>query len=427
MIFCDLIRVIFEPKMTEPTHLRQKVDDPSVMEQKQKQQQLPWYRSGGMAVNSVGMGFNIGVPVILLVSYLREQDKHNFCGLLLLSYAASILTGRTTLYCIVVVPTFMSSLTLLATLEDSYLGTTIGEGAGIDAMIPPRYSSVLYMAITLVAAVALAITKVNISMSVCLHRYASHAAFKCGPLTHLGMVILGCLANQGGPIWWASQHRCHHKNCDVPRDPHSPLVSGTEKAFGFFQVHQTVVEEFAPPHLESVLMRIIDTWSFVFVALEMAMAYYWFGRTGLFVSYTSGWLCQTMTLWFNIANHPVPPKFVSSTDGTPVASNDNNNSRSAAFNAQCNASNGGGVDPWNDPCLKGIVYLPFVVLNTLTPLFATFVMEAEHAHHHDHPSLAQRSPHDCAYWGFLYPLEQVGLIWNVVVPAKSMQGGKKVL
>jgi hypothetical protein len=374
-------------------------------------QSRPWYRKGGMEVNSVGMGLNIATPVILLASYLSRDDLKHFILLLLLSYAASIASGRTTRYCIVVVPTFVVSLALLATLQ----GHTATDEKNY-------YSSLPFMILTLSAAVALAIAKVNIGMSVCLHRYASHAAFKCGPITQFGMVVLGCLANQGGPLWWASQHRCHHKHCDVDKDPHSPIVSGTEKAFGFFAFHRTVLDEYAPPHLDSVLYRVIDTWSFVFVALEQATSYYCLGRTGLFVSYTSGWLCQTMTLWFNIVNHPPPPKVVSKDGATTNAATTTSGSSSskAAFHAKCHATDKANqVDPFNDPCLiGGGVYLPFVLLNALTPLFSLFVMENEHAIHHVHPQLAKRSPRDIAYWGFLYPLEKAGLVWNVVVPEK---------
>ncbi len=354
-----------------------------------RSQELPWYRKGGMLVNSIGMAFNICIPVIIMASNLSKQNLYNFIGLLLCSFVAAIWSGRRTVYCIVVVPTFMASLLLVTRLNED--DTTL-----------------YHMVLCLFTAVALAIFKVNICMSVCLHRYAAHAAFKCGPITQVGLGILGCLANQGGPIWWASQHQCHHKNCDVPGDPHSAILSGTEQAFGFFQIHDTVVEEFAPAHLDSTLMRVIDTWAFTIVALELWLSYQWMGCTGLFLTYTSGWICQTITLWFNITNHPTPPE-------TQAIS-----TTKTAFNANCKAGDYTLVDPWNDPCMKG-VYLPFVLLNALVPLFGTFVMEREHAHHHDHPRLAKRAENDSAYWSFVYPLEQMGLVWNVVVPTKKVK------
>lgn len=356
--------------------------------------QLPWYRKGGMVVNSVGMAFNIGVPVVVLAANLPKDYQYNFVGLLLFSYVAAIWSGRTTVYCIVVVPTFMVSTVLALFLEDQQTTTSLSLAA-----------------VCLATATALAIFKVNICMSVCLHRYAAHAAFKCGPMTRVGLAILGCLANQGGPIWWASQHQCHHKHCDRPGDPHSPIISGTEHAFGFFQVHDTVLEEFVPAHLDSPLMRIIDTWAFTIVAIELWLSYYFLGPPGLFVAYTSGWLCQTITLWFNVANH-IPSK------QTKPSAAPASGAGKAAFNADCNALDNNIMDAWNDPCMKG-VYLPFVLLNALIPVFGALVMEREHGYHHDKPRLAKRAEHDTAYWGFVYPLEQLGLVWNVVVPTKK--------
>jgi fatty-acid desaturase len=352
-----------------------------------------------MLLNSIGMGFNIAVPVIFLASFLSWDDRKQFMGLLLLCYTSAVVTGRTTIYCILVVPTFMSSLVL----SKSSLGDD--------------NSRAMKILLLLSLSVALAICKVNIGMSVCLHRYAAHAAFKCGPTTQLFLAVLGCCANQGGPIWWASQHVGHHKYCDLLGDPHSPLMSGTERAFGFFRIHGQVWEEFAPMHLETFAMRVIDTWSFVFVALEFFVCHHFLGRPGLFVSYTSAWLCQTTTLWFNITNHPVPP--------VPTSSNDKGSNTSKSFYAKCNAANTDGpqVNPWKDPCLiGGGVYLPFVLLDALAPLVGLFVQELEHEHHHEHPRLARRSPKDLAYWGFVYPLEKMGLVWNVVVPDGEDKG-----
>jgi len=323
-----------------------------------KGQKLPWYRSGGMHVNMVGMGINIATPIIMLVRQLPDESYvKSYAGLTAVCCLASLITSRS-VYCIAVVPANMVSLLLSAYLD-----------------VP--------MAYLLTMALVLAITKVNICMSVCLHRYAAHAAFKCGPLTNVAISILGCLANQGGPIWWASQHRCHHKYCDIPRDPHSALLDGTEAAFGFFETHQEVLEEFAPLHIESTLMRIIDTWSWVFVSAEFTIAFLLFGYEGLFVAQTSAWICQSITLWFNIANHP-PDK-----------------------EEKCKASNGKAA--------LNEIYLPFHFLDALVPLFSIFVMEGEHKHHHDHAGLAKRSKHDIAYWAFVKPLEMLGLVWKVNV------------
>jgi fatty-acid desaturase len=422
--------------------------------------QRPWYRRGGMEINQIGMAINIALPLIVLASHLPydnangdDDDKmaaaagqnhtltsasslsfpfsltcsltiKNFVSLLLLSYSAAILLSRrTSLYCIVVVPSFMASLCLVASLPTH--DNDIQEMA-----------SVLFVSLSV--SLVLAIAKVNICMSLCYHRYAAHAAFKCGPITHVCLMLLGCLANQGGPIWWASQHRLHHKHCDDERDPHSPAISGPEDAFGFFKVHSAVVEEFAPAHLESTFMRIIDTWSWVMVGVEMVVSYWCFGRTGLFIAYTSSWLCQTITLWFNIANHPPAkeeeasqPQQQQETKTTTTTTGGGGTKKKAVCLATdggrrgaatistttTTTINNGYFDPWKDD--PSGVYLPFVFLNSLVPLFAFFVKELEHEHHHNHPMLAKRSKYDIAYWSFVYPLEQMGLVWNVIVPKEN--------
>lgn len=318
----------------------------------------PWWRRGGMHVNMVGMIFTIAGPIFAM---LRDADKQNlqfYISLLAISFATSAIIGMRTLYCIVVVPSYMVSMSLALTLP--------------------------YPPLVMIASIVLAIVKVGVCMSVCLHRYAAHAAFKCGYFTRLFVTVIGCLANQGGPIWWASQHRCHHKFCDIPRDPHSALLDGEEAAFSFFDFpcHQYVIEEFAPFHQDTKLLRIMDTWSFMFVGMEFLASYYFLGMNGLFISYTSAWICQSITLWFNVANHP------------------------AEVDGACKAA--------NERASPMKTYLPWLLLDLLFPLFATVVGEKNHAHHHDHANLAKRSDKDLAYL-FVLGLQSLGLVWNVRV------------
>ena len=57
------------------------------------------------------------------------------------------------------------------------------------------YSHPLSLCVALFAAIWF---KVAVCMSLCLHRYAAHAAFQCEGATQLACGILGCLAFQGG-------------------------------------------------------------------------------------------------------------------------------------------------------------------------------------------------------------------------------------
>lgn len=166
----------------------------------------------------------------------------------------------------------------------------------------------------LAAALVMLVWKIGVCMSVCLHRYASHQAFKCGPITAFFVHVIGCLANQGGALWWAANHRCHHKFCDVDRrsdedpnhgDPHSPILDGPVNAFAFFggPTHSTIKEEFCPRHCDGLAFRLLDTFAALPTYVEMWAFHQLFGAQGLWVCCISNWFSQAVTLWFNVLNH----------------------------------------------------------------------------------------------------------------------------
>ena len=330
----------------------------------------PWYVRGGFHVNVFGMGLNVSVPPFILVTTAAATSLHStftpteiFLAALAVQFVAAFAEGKRTFFCLVPVPVYLSSLIIIP--------ATLSTGSA---------------APTIALAFFIAIWRIGICMSVCLHRYASHAAFKCGGATRLFLNLLGCAANQGGPIWWASQHRCHHKHCDMPRDPHSPVVHGVEKAFAFFSVgFDGVEEEFAPWHNDTWMLRLVDTFAFAVCSAELALSYHFFGREGLFVSYTSMWICQAGSLWFNITNHPP--------DAHP--------------GKVCQASNGKGrATGW---------YPAFWFLDFICPYFSGLASESAHADHHDHFMLAKRDEYDVMYHAFVRPLEIMGLVWDVKV------------
>jgi len=63
------------------------------------------------------------------------------------------------------------------------------------------------------------------------HRYFSHRTYKTSRLTQFIFALLGASATQRGPLWWAANHREHHRNSDTSDDPHSPVQ------YGFFRSH----------------------------------------------------------------------------------------------------------------------------------------------------------------------------------------------
>jgi stearoyl-CoA desaturase (Delta-9 desaturase) len=56
------------------------------------------------------------------------------------------------------------------------------------------------------------------------HRYFAHRSYKTSRVFQFILACLGCSAAQKGPLWWAAQHRHHHRTSDTPEDRHSPVT-----------------------------------------------------------------------------------------------------------------------------------------------------------------------------------------------------------
>lgn len=62
------------------------------------------------------------------------------------------------------------------------------------------------------------------------HRLLAHQAFKTTSIVKRILVTAGALAAQGGPLFWVSVHRNHHKSTDQEADPHNSQL-------GFWWAH----------------------------------------------------------------------------------------------------------------------------------------------------------------------------------------------
>lgn len=84
--------------------------------------------------------------------------------------------------------------------------------------------------IAVIVAIFLYIIRI-FSIGAFYHRYFSHKAFETNRFWQFVFALMGCLAIQRGPLWWAAHHRHHHSVTDEPTDPHSP------KQHGFWRSH----------------------------------------------------------------------------------------------------------------------------------------------------------------------------------------------
>jgi stearoyl-CoA desaturase (Delta-9 desaturase) len=58
------------------------------------------------------------------------------------------------------------------------------------------------------------------------HRYFSHRAYRTSRPFQFVLACLAMTSAQNGVLWWAANHRDHHKHADGPEDLHSPHQSG---------------------------------------------------------------------------------------------------------------------------------------------------------------------------------------------------------
>jgi stearoyl-CoA desaturase (delta-9 desaturase) len=71
------------------------------------------------------------------------------------------------------------------------------------------------------------------------HRYFSHRTYKTGRVFQLVLAVIGTASVQKGVLWWAANHRHHHRHSDQPDDLHSPGLSGFLWAhMGWFLCHR---------------------------------------------------------------------------------------------------------------------------------------------------------------------------------------------
>lgn len=58
------------------------------------------------------------------------------------------------------------------------------------------------------------------------HRYFAHRTFKTSRVMQFVLAVGASTSLQKGVLWWAANHRLHHRFADGERDPHSPRDRG---------------------------------------------------------------------------------------------------------------------------------------------------------------------------------------------------------
>ena len=74
----------------------------------------------------------------------------------------------------------------------------------------------------LIVSIVLYVLAINVGIGMCYHRLLTHRGYKTPKWVEYLLAICGTLSLEGGPIFWVSTHRIHHKHSDKVGDPHTP-------------------------------------------------------------------------------------------------------------------------------------------------------------------------------------------------------------
>jgi stearoyl-CoA desaturase (delta-9 desaturase) len=131
------------------------------------------------------------------------------------------------------------------------------------------------------------------------HRYFSHRTFETSRVAQFLFALLGCMAVQRGPIWWASQHRHHHRFSDQESDGHSPGLKGfmwSHVLWFLSDRHFKTKHEYVKDWGRFPELRLLDRFDLV-VPVATAFLMYGLGALIQFILPTAGTSGPQMMIW----------------------------------------------------------------------------------------------------------------------------------
>lgn len=239
-----------------------------------------------------------------------------------------------------------------------------------------------------IAFVPFVILWVGYGMSICLHRFFSHQAFKTSPWFATVLGIFGTITNQGGILWWASMHNRHHKYCDQPKDPHSVTQFSYLYAWLWWTLYEyETAWEFVPRvHKNNEALVFLNAMQPIIIWAWIVFLFKTLGPTWTIWGYWIPSLVSSLgSLDFNLQFHPrdhAAKTHRYDEDGKIVTSKSKN----------CKATDEAtrGDDPW----------IPKII------------GEASHLDHHIHPRKSKRPGVDIPHKFMIAPLAYFSLIWD---------------
>ena len=112
------------------------------------------------------------------------------------------------------------------------------------------------------------------------HRYFAHRSFKTTRWFQFVGAVLGNLAGQRGPIWWAAHHRDHHRYSETHADVHSPHAHGfiwSHMLWFMTRVNYRTIERNVKDLMKYPELRFLDRFDFLAPTL-LAIAMFGLGE-----------------------------------------------------------------------------------------------------------------------------------------------------
>ena len=119
----------------------------------------------------------------------------------------------------------------------------------------------------------------SFGISFCYHRLLTHGSFKTNRFIKYLSTICAILALEGGPIFWVSTHRYHHKMSDRPTDPHSPRDGMVWAHMGWLMYEHPVLDtqqergKIVSDLKQDPVICFLEAFNFPIVLLSLAILY----------------------------------------------------------------------------------------------------------------------------------------------------------
>ena len=127
------------------------------------------------------------------------------------------------------------------------------------------------------------------------HRYFAHRTYRLARVPQFLLAFGGTMAVQKGPLWWAANHREHHKHTDTAQDPHTPLKGFWWSHIGWIMSdrYSTLAPDAIPDFSRYPEIRFLERFDWIGPWLLGIASFLVGGWSGLVV----GFFGSTLLLW----------------------------------------------------------------------------------------------------------------------------------